>query len=113
MEKVKLPRHDWFMGSIEIGGKTNYFTGSLRVDQYAPAMTCGTLHYKITVKKREDETMYLNVESNMLGRHPDYKVTYEETNEFEFTPEGILLAEEFLNNKYKEVCRRDMLGEDI
>ncbi len=115
METVKLPRHDWFMGSIEIGGNTNCFKGSLRVEQYQAALTSGSLHYQVSVENRDDEekTMYLKVVSWMIGRHPDYKKTFEEINEFIFTPEGILEAQEFLDTKYKEICRRDILGIDI
>ncbi len=114
MEKVKLPRHDWFMGSIEIGGSTNTFKGSLRVEQYQAALTSGSLHYIASVENRDDEekTMYLKVVSWMIGRFPDFKKTFEETNEFEFTPEGILKADDFLNAKYKEIVRRDILGLD-
>lgn len=113
MEKVKLPRYDWFMGSYELDGRTNYFTGSLRADQYSPTTSSCSLHYKITVEKQQDETLILNVVSYMTGRYPDFKNSYEETTQYEFTVEGILKAEEFLNQKYKEICRRDILGENI
>ena len=110
MDTVKLPRHDWFMGAMEQGGKTNCFTGSLRVDQNSPALMSGSLHFEVTVDKKEDESHTLKVVSWMIGRYPDFERSFEETNEFDFTVEGIASAEKFLNEKYVRVTRRDLLG---
>ena len=112
MQKIKLPRHDWFMGAMEQGGKTNRYTGSLRVDTNAPALMSGSINFEVSVEKKEDETYSLKVVSWMIGRYPDFKRSFEETNEFEFTPDGIISAEKFLDEKYIQVTRRDLLGEE-
>lgn len=110
MQEIKLPRHDWFMGSMEQGGKPNRFTGSRRVDENSPALMSGSIHFEITVDKKEDESLVLKSHSWMLGRYPDFKKTLDETVEYDFTVEGIKQAETDLAVKYKEITRRDLLG---
>ncbi len=111
MQQIKLPRHDWFMGAMEQGGKTNRYTGSLRVDTNAPALMSGSINYEITVDKKEDDSLVLKTVSWMIGRYPDFNRSFEETKEFDFTPEGIIVAENYLKERYKEICKRDLLGE--
>lgn len=108
MEKINLPSHDWFKGSLVVDGRTNSFTGSLRTDQNGPVTSSSSLRYKVEVKKAEDDSLYLNVLSYMQGCYPDFRELLEETTRFDFTQEGITQAEDFLNKKYKQVCLEEL-----
>ena len=108
MEKIKLPSLDWFKGSLVVDGRTNSFTGSLRTDQYGPVTSSSSLRYKVEVEKTEVSSLYLNVMSYMQGGYPEFKKTLEEVTRFDFTQDGIIQAEDFLNKKYKQVCLQEL-----
>lgn len=106
MDGVKILNYKYFVGALDVGGKTNTYTGSLSLNPERHNALDNEFKYRVSLKEADDGERKIVAEC-YVGN-----VSFENTEpksiaslEFEGSDKGVDDAREWLNQAYQKVMK--------
>lgn len=103
---IKLPNLDWFMGMLKFRGDGNYFSGSYGCDPLLGNIESKTFRYRVWIEKIEDSFILNAVYYYGVYSYAATDKSLMTVKDFDATQQGILEAQEWLQNAKNEAVEK-------